>query len=24
MDAGYDIAKDTARKHRLDINERLK
>ena len=23
-DAGYDIAKDTARKHRLDINERLK
>ena len=22
-DAGYDIAKDTARKHRLDINERL-
>jgi len=24
MDAGYNIAKDTARKHRLDINERLK
>lgn len=24
MDAGYDIAKDTARKHRLDIRERLK
>lgn len=24
MDAGYDIAKDTARKHRLDIKERLK
>ncbi len=24
MDAGYDIAKDTARKHRLDITERLK
>ena len=23
-DAGYDIAKDTARKHRLDIKERLK
>lgn len=23
-DAGYDIAKDTARKHRLDLNERLK
>ncbi len=23
-DAGYDIAKDTARKHRLDIRERLK
>jgi urocanate hydratase len=23
MDAGYDIAKDTARKHRLDIRERL-
>lgn len=23
-DAGYDIAQDTARKHRLDINERLK
>ncbi len=23
-DAGYDIALDTARKHRLDINERLK
>src|SRR5688572_7383156 len=23
-DAGYDIAKDTARQHRLDINERLK
>jgi len=23
-DAGYDLAKDTARKHRLDINERLK
>jgi urocanate hydratase len=23
MDAGYDIAKDTARKHRLDIKERL-
>ena len=22
-DAGYDIAKDTARLHRLDINERL-
>ncbi len=24
MDAGYDIAQDTARKHRLDIKERLK
>ncbi len=24
MDAGYDIATDTARKHRLDIRERLK
>ena len=24
MDAGYDIALDTARKHRLDIRERLK
>lgn len=24
MDAGYDIAKDTAREHRLDIKERLK
>jgi urocanate hydratase len=24
MDAGYDIAEDTARKHRLDIRERLK
>jgi urocanate hydratase len=24
MDAGYDIAMDTARKHRLDIKERLK
>jgi urocanate hydratase len=24
MDAGYDIAQDTARKHRLDIRERLK
>jgi urocanate hydratase len=24
MDAGYDIAADTARKHRLDIKERLK
>lgn len=24
MDAGYDIAKDTARTHRLDIKERLK
>ncbi len=24
MDAGYDIAKDMARKHKLDINERLK
>ena len=24
MDAGYDIAKDTARAHRLDIKERLK
>jgi urocanate hydratase len=24
MDAGYDIATDTARKHRLDIKERLK
>ncbi len=24
MDAGYDIAKDTARKHRLDIKNRLK
>jgi len=24
MDAGYDIAIDTARKHRLDIRERLK
>jgi urocanate hydratase len=24
LDAGYDIARDTARKHRLDINERLK
>ncbi len=24
MDAGYDIAKDTARKHRLDLKERLK
>lgn len=24
MDAGYDIAKDTARAHRLDIRERLK
>lgn len=24
LDAGYDIAKDTARKHRLDIRERLK
>ena len=24
MDAGYDIAMDTARKHRLDIRERLK
>ena len=24
MDAGYDIATDTARKHRLDIQERLK
>jgi urocanate hydratase len=23
-DAGYDIAKDTARRHRLDIAERLK
>jgi urocanate hydratase len=23
-DAGYDIAIDTARKHRLDIKERLK
>ena len=23
LDAGYDIAKDTARKHRLDIRERL-
>lgn len=23
LDAGYDIAKDTARKHRLDISERL-
>jgi len=23
-DAGYDIAKDTARKNRLDIKERLK
>ena len=23
MDAGYDIARDTARKFRLDINERL-
>src|SRR6185436_11820726 len=23
-DAGYDIAIDTARKHRLDLNERLK
>jgi urocanate hydratase len=22
-DAGYDIAKDTARKHRLDLKERL-
>jgi urocanate hydratase len=22
-DAGYDIAKDTARQHRLDLNERL-
>jgi urocanate hydratase len=24
MDAGYDIALDTARKHHLDIRERLK
>lgn len=24
MDAGYDIAQDTARKHKLDIKERLK
>lgn len=24
MDAGYDVATDTARKHRLDIRERLK
>jgi len=24
MDAGYDIAQDTARKHKLDIRERLK
>jgi urocanate hydratase len=24
MDAGYDIALDTARKNRLDIRERLK
>lgn len=24
MDAGYDIAQDTARKHRLDIRDRLK
>lgn len=24
MDAGYDVAEDTARKHRLDIRERLK
>lgn len=24
MDAGYDIAQDTARKHRLDIKDRLK
>lgn len=24
LDAGYDIAKDTARKHRLDVRERLK
>ncbi|MEP7263330.1 MAG: urocanate hydratase [Bacteroidota bacterium] len=24
LDAGYDIAEDTARKHRLDIRERLK
>jgi urocanate hydratase len=23
-DAGYDIAKDTARRYKLDINERLK
>jgi urocanate hydratase len=23
-DAGYDIAQDTARKHKLDIKERLK
>jgi urocanate hydratase len=23
-DAGYDIAKDTARKHRLNIEDRLK
>ena len=23
-DAGYDIAKDTARKHRLNIRDRLK
>jgi urocanate hydratase len=22
-DAGYDIARDTARKHRLDLNDRL-
>jgi urocanate hydratase len=24
MDAGYDIALDTARKHNLDIRDRLK
>jgi len=24
LDAGYDIAADTARKHRLNIRERLK